>query len=175
MTLDPKTYTKEVFGHGRSLARGFVQFVLRGKVVDLATAVVIGAAGGALITSFVKDLFTPLISALVGNHSQFATAHITLHGSRILYGTFINDLLSFLLVIGIVYFFVILPVNRLISNAHFAEPPDPALRKCPECISDIPREAKRCMYCTAPVAPLLDDLGQPTGGEVAANTNSPRA
>lgn len=160
MDLDPRSVGKGVARRGQSIAQGFAQFLLRGKVVDLAVAVVIGAAAGGAVTSFVKDIFTPVIGALFGSHVQFSGRYIHLRGERIMYGDFINAFVSFLIVALVVYFFVIVPSNKLVTNAYFSPPPDPATRKCPECLSEIPKAAKRCSYCTSPVEPLLDE---PTG------------
>jgi large conductance mechanosensitive channel len=121
---------------------------MRGNVVDLAVAVVIGAAFGAIVTALVKDLITPLIAALVGK-PDFSALTFTLNNSRFLYGDFINAVLSFVLVAAAIYFFIVLPMNRL--SALRAKPADvPAqLRTCPECLSDIPAQARRCKFCTA--------------------------
>lgn len=150
------------FGEGvtkesKTVARGFAQFLLRGNVVDLAVAVVIGASAGAVITSFVKSIFTPLLGALFGTHSpKPSDAYLTLNHSKIMYGDFVDTLVSFLLIATVVYFFVIAPVNRLVSHSRFQPPPDPSTRKCPECLSDIPKTARRCAYCTSAVAPMAE-------------------
>ncbi len=144
---------KEVKEESKTLARGFMQFLLRGNVVDLAVAVAIGATAGAVITSFVRDIFSPLIAAIFGTHTK-APAYVVLNHSKIMYGDFLNAFVSFLLIATVVYFFVITPTNRLVSNARFKPPPDPSTRKCPECLSEIPIGARRCAYCTAAVTPL---------------------
>jgi|SRR5689334_6046655 len=132
--------------------KGFKQFLLRGNVVDLAVAVVIGAAFGALVTAFVKDLLTPLIAAIFGK-PDFSSLTFEVNGSKFLYGDFINALISFLLIAAAVYFFVVLPINTLIQRYRKAPAPaDPTTRKCPECLSEIPIAAKRCAFCTAAVA-----------------------
>ena len=129
--------------------KGFKQFLLRGNVVDLAVAVVIGAAFGAVVTAFVKDLLTPLIAALVGK-PDLSGLYFELHGCRFLYGEFINAALSFLLIAAAVYFFVVLPINTLIQRYRKAPAPaDPTTKKCPECLSEIPIAARRCAFCTA--------------------------
>jgi len=140
----------------QSLFSGFMQFVLRGQVVNLAVAVLIGSAAGTLANSFVKNIFTPLITAIFGVH-ELQNQFVILHNSRVEYGKFLNDFTSFVLIAATVYFFVILPVNKLTSMSYFAPPPDPALRKCPECLSDIPKAARRCMHCTQPVEPLAEE------------------
>ncbi len=132
---------------------GFRQFLLRGNVVDLAVAVVVGAAFSAIVTSFVKDLLTPLIAA-VGGQPDFSGLTFTINNSKFLYGDFINSLVSFLIIATVVYFLVVVPMNAL--SKRLAPPPPPAApktRRCPECLSDIPLGAKRCAYCTAQVSP----------------------
>ena|SRR5450755_310104 len=132
--------------------KGFKQFILRGNVLDLAVAVVIGAAFGSVVTALVKDLITPLIAALVGK-PDFAAIQFTVNGSKFPIGDFINALVSFLLVSAAVYFFVVLPVNTLMARMRRGEvAPDPTTKKCPECISDIPIGARRCLFCTSVVA-----------------------
>ena len=131
--------------------KGFKQFLLRGNVVDLAVAVVIGAAFGAVVTAFVKDLLTPLIAAIAGKPA-FSAFFFDVNGSRFLYGDFVNAAVSFLLVSAAVYFFVVLPINTLIQRYRKAPAPaDPTTKKCPECLSEIPIAAKRCAFCTTVV------------------------
>jgi len=130
---------------------GFKQFLLRGNVVDLAVGVVIGAAFGAVVTALVKDLLTPLIAAIV-KQPDFSALTLTLNGSKFLYGEFINALLSFLIIAAAVYFFVVVPVNALIARSKKdAVPADPTTRKCTECRSEIPIDARRCAFCTSTV------------------------
>ncbi len=129
------------------MLKGFKQFVLRGNVVDLAVGVVIGAAFSTLVAAIVKDLITPLIGAIV-KAPDFSVLMFTLNGSKFLYGEFINAALSFLLVSGTVYFFVVAPLNRLIERSHSQAPLDSTTKKCPECMSEISIVAKRCAYCT---------------------------
>ncbi|HET9695768.1 MAG TPA: large conductance mechanosensitive channel protein MscL [Terriglobales bacterium] len=132
--------------------KGFRQFLLRGNVVDLAVGVVIGAAFGAVVTSFVKDVLTPLIAAIF-KQPDFSTMFIEVHGSKIMYGSFLNALIAFLLVAFAVYYFVVLPVNALVARARKAPAPaDPTTKKCPECLSEIPIDAHRCAFCTSPLA-----------------------
>ena len=126
--------------------------MLRGNVIDLAVAVVIGAAFGAVVTALVKDPLTPLIAALVGK-PDFSGISFTLNGSKFLIGDFINALVSFLLIGAAVYFFVVLPVNKLMARLKRGEaPPDPTTKNCPECISEVPVAARRCKFCTAVLA-----------------------
>jgi large conductance mechanosensitive channel len=133
------------------MLKGFRQFLLRGNVVDLAVAVVIGAAFGAMVAAFVKDLLTPLIAAIIGK-PDFSSLRFTINGSEFLYGDFINAVVSFLLIAAAVYFFVVTPVNALISRARKEPPADPSTKKCPECRNEIPLDARRCGFCTQPVA-----------------------
>jgi large conductance mechanosensitive channel len=130
------------------MLKGFKQFILRGNVLDLAVAVVIGAAFGAVITSFVENVLTPLIAAIVGK-PDFSALAFTLNGSVIKYGAFLNVLISFLLIAAAIYFFIIAPMNAYSARARRGEaPPDPTSKKCPECMSDIPIAAKKCAFCT---------------------------
>jgi large conductance mechanosensitive channel len=131
--------------------KGFKQFILRGNVLDLAVAVVIGAAFGAVVTALVKDLITPIIAAIVGK-PDFSAIQFEINGSKFLIGDFINAIVSFLLISVAVYFFVVLPVNTLMARLKRGEaPPDPTSKKCPECLSDIPIAARRCAFCTSPL------------------------
>jgi large conductance mechanosensitive channel len=133
------------------MLKGFKQFVLRGNVVDMAVGVVIGAAFAAVVGAFTKDLLTPLIAALVGK-PDFSAISFTINGSVFALGDFINALLSFLLVAAAVYFFVVLPVNALVARMHRSDTPaDPATKKCPECLGEIPVDARRCAHCAQPL------------------------
>ena len=133
------------------MLKGFKEFMLRGNVLDLAVAVVMGAAFGAVVTALVKDLITPLIAAIVGK-PDFSAIKFGINGSQFLFGDFINALVSFLLIGSAVYFFVIVPVNALMARMRRGEAaPDPTTKKCPECLSEIPIEARRCAHCTQPV------------------------
>jgi large conductance mechanosensitive channel len=132
--------------------KGFKEFILRGNVIDLAVAVVIGAAFGAVVTALTKDLLTPLIAALVGQ-PDFSTIKFTVNGSEFLIGDFVNALIAFLLVAAAIYFFVVAPMNAIIARRRRGEPsPDPTTKKCPECLSEVPVAARRCAFCTQPVA-----------------------
>lgn len=130
--------------------RGFRTFLLRGNVVDLAVAVVIGAAFGAVVSAFVKDLMTPLVAALFGK-PDFASLYFTINKSKFLYGDFFNAIISFLIVAAVIFYFVVLPINALIERSHRRDQPaDPTTKKCPECLSEIPLDAKRCAFCAQP-------------------------
>jgi large conductance mechanosensitive channel len=133
------------------MLKGFKQFLLRGNVVDMAVGIVIGAAFGAVVTGFVKDLLTPFIAAIV-KQPDFSALTFTINGSKFLYGEFINALLSFLIIAAAVYFFVVVPINALVARARKDPPPDPTTRKCPECLSEIPISAHRCAFCTSQVS-----------------------
>jgi large conductance mechanosensitive channel len=132
--------------------RGFREFILRGNVIDLAIAVVIGVAFGAVVTAFVKDLITPLIAA-IGGKPDFSSLTFTINNSKFLYGDFINAILSFLIIAAVIYYLVVLPMNRLLALRRKEPPADPTTRRCPECLSEIPLEARRCAFCTAAVTP----------------------
>lgn len=129
--------------------KGFKAFLLRGNVVDLAIAVVIGVAFGAVITAFVKDLVTPLIAAL-GGKPDFAALYFTVNKSRFLYGDFIDVVLAFLIIAAVIYFLVVLPYNAVVERSHKEPPADPTTKKCTECLSEIPKDARRCAFCTSP-------------------------
>ena len=133
--------------------RGFKQFMMRGNVVDLAVAVVVGGAFGAVVAALVKDLITPLIAAIFGK-PDFSKLGVTVHNSRFLVGDFINALVAFLMVGTAVYFFVVLPINALTARMRRGEAaPDPTTKKCPECLSEVPIAARRCAFCTSALLP----------------------
>jgi large conductance mechanosensitive channel len=124
----------------------FKKFILRGNVVDLAVAVVIGAAFTSVVTAFVTDFLTPLIASVQGSH-DFASYAFSLNGVSFPYGHFLNAFISFLLTASVVFFFVVQPLNRLNEIAKRAKAPiDPTTRKCPECLSEIPAKATRCLH-----------------------------
>ncbi len=139
------------------MLKGFGKFLMRGNVVDLAVAVVIGAAFGAIVTAFVKDLITPLIAALFGK-PDFSKLGFTLNHSRFAVGDFVNAVVAFVLVAAAIYFFVVVPMNSI--AARFAKPPEaaPAVRDCPECLSEIPAAASRCKFCSAVSSAASDAL-----------------
>jgi large conductance mechanosensitive channel len=131
---------------------GFKKFLLRGNVIDLAVAVVIGAAFGAVITAFVTNILTPLIGAIIGK-PDFSAYSVTVNGSQITYGVFLNAVIAFLLIVAAVYFFMVVPMNAWVARARRGEtPPDPTTKRCPECLSEIPIAARRCAFCASPVA-----------------------
>jgi large conductance mechanosensitive channel len=127
---------------------GFKQFLLRGNVVDMAVGIVVGAAFGTVVTSFVKDLLTPLLAAIV-RAPDFSYISFKLNGSKFLIGDFVNAVISFVIIAAAVYFAVILPVNTLVARMSRQPPADPTTKRCPECISEIPIQAKKCAFCTS--------------------------
>lgn len=126
------------------MIRGYREFISQGNVIDLAVAVVIGAAFGALVASLVADLFTPIIAAIIGE-PDFSSLAFTINGAEFTYGNFINALIAFLSVSIAIYFFVVVPMN------HFRADEEETTRECPECLSEIPKKATRCAHCTAQV------------------------
>lgn len=131
------------------MLKGFRQFILRGNVIDLAVAVVIGAAFGAVVTSFVTNIVTPFIAAIAGK-PDFSALTLSVNGAVIGYGTFLNAVISFLLVAAAVYFFMVAPMNAWKARAaRSAIPADPTTKKCPECMSEIPIAARRCAFCAS--------------------------
>jgi large conductance mechanosensitive channel len=134
------------------MLKGFKQFLLRGNVVDMAVGIVIGAAFGTVVTGFVKDMLTPLIAAILGK-PDFSALTFSVHGSQFLIGDFVNALVAFLIIAAAVYFFVVVPMNALVTRMRREPPADPSTRKCPECQSEIPIGARRCAFCTSTVIP----------------------
>ena len=129
------------------MIKGFKVFLLRGNVVDLAVAVVVGVAFGAVVTAFVKDLVTPFIAAF-GGKPDFASLSFTINNSKFLYGDFINAMVAFMIITLVIYFFVVAPYTALVARARREPPADPTTKKCPECLSEIPIAARRCSFCT---------------------------
>jgi large conductance mechanosensitive channel len=131
------------------MLKGFRQFVMRGNVVDLAVAVVIGTAFTAVVTALVEKLLTPLIAAFVGQ-PDFSAIVVNVNGTPILIGEFLNAVLSFLLIAAAIYFFVVAPMNAWVARQRRGEPtPDPTTKKCGECLSEVPIAARRCAFCTS--------------------------
>ena len=131
------------------MLKGFRAFLLRGNVVDLAIAVVIGVAFGAVITAFVKDLITPLIAAL-GGKPDFSALYFTVNHSKFLYGDFFDALIAFVIIAAVIYFFVVVPYTALLERSRKEPAADPTTKKCTECLSEIPKDARRCAFCTSP-------------------------
>jgi large conductance mechanosensitive channel len=132
------------------MLKEFRDFILRGNVVDLAIAVVIGAAFGAVVAALVSSFITPLIAA-IGGKRDFSALAFTINGSRFTYGVFLNALITFLIVAAVIFFFVVRPLNLLMARRKPEPAVDRVVRPCPECLSDIPEAARRCAFCTAEV------------------------
>ena len=135
----------------QALLKDFRTFLLRGNLVDMAVGIVIGIAFAALVTAFVTDLITPIVAAIVGK-PDFSALTFTIHKSRFLYGDFINAAITFVSVAAAIFFFVVKPVNALMARRKTEPAVDESVRSCPECLSEIPRAARRCAFCTAEVA-----------------------
>jgi large conductance mechanosensitive channel len=133
-----------------AMLKEFRDFVLRGNVVELAIAVVIGAAFGALVAAFVSSFVTPLLAA-VGGKPDFSALAFTINGSRFTYGLFLNALLSFLIIAAVVFFLIVRPLNALMEHRHTEAPVAEVTQACPECLSQIPTGARRCAFCTAEI------------------------
>jgi large conductance mechanosensitive channel len=135
-----------------AILKEFRAFILRGNLVDLAVAVVIGTAFTAVITALVRDLITPLVAAIFGE-PLFDTLSFSINGSRFAYGDFLNAALTFLIVAAVVFFLVVKPVNLLLARMRTEPDVDSHTRGCPECLSQIPVAARRCAFCTSEVPP----------------------
>jgi len=131
--------------------RGFKAFLLRGNVVDLAIAVVIGVAFAAVVAAFVKDLVTPLIAA-IGGQPDFSALYFTINKSKFLYGDFFNAIIAFLIIAAVIYFLVVVPYTAMVARSRREAPADPTTKKCTECLSEIPKDARRCAFCASPQA-----------------------
>lgn len=133
------------------MLKGFRDFILRGNVVDLAVAVIIGAAFNAIVTSLVKDVLTQLIAAVVGK-PDFSGLVVKVNGTPIMVGNFLNAAIAFLIVASVVYFGIVLPLNTLLARLKKPAPEAPSsMKTCPECLSEIPLAARRCAHCAQPV------------------------
>jgi len=130
--------------------KDFKAFLLRGNVVDLAVGIVIGAAFGAVVTALVKDMITPILS--IPGDTNFNALHFTIGGGTFLYGDFLNVVISFLVIATVVFFFVVKPVNALMARRKTEPDIESVMRECPECLSSIPKDARRCAFCTSEVA-----------------------
>lgn len=133
-------------------AKDFKEFLLRGNIIDLAVAVVIGVAFGNIVTAFVADMVTPLIAAL-GGQPDFSALNFTINKSTFMYGHFLNQVITFIIIAAVIFFLVVVPINALIARSRKEEPLDLTMRKCPECLSEIPAEATRCACCTVVLKP----------------------
>jgi large conductance mechanosensitive channel len=137
--------------HVRSTLDEFKAFILRGNVIDLAIAVVIGAAFGAVVVAFVTDIISPLLAAFGGQPDFSKIWIVNVNGGKFLFGAFITAVISFVILAAIVFFFVVKPINYLMAHKKQEMPPDPTTRACPYCISEIPLAATRCAFCTQEV------------------------
>jgi large conductance mechanosensitive channel len=134
------------------LASDFKQFLLRGNFIDMAVALVMALAMFAVVTALIEDLITPLIAAIAGE-PDFSALTFEINKSTFRYGDFINALITFIFIAAAVFFFIVVPTNALIARSRTEPPADPTTRKCPECLSEIPAEARRCSFCTSQVPP----------------------
>jgi large conductance mechanosensitive channel len=146
------------------MLKGFRDFILRGNVVDLAVAVVVGAAFTAVINALVKDLLTPLIAA-IGGDPDFSALSFEINGSQFNYGDFVNAVVSFLIVAVVIYFLVVVPINKLMERRKSEEPIDLPTRQCPFCFSKIPQAATRCAFCTMEVPAVAPVVRGTAAGE----------
>ena len=129
------------------MLKDFKAFILRGNVLDLAVAVVLGVAFTAVITALVTGLITPLVAAIFGSH-DFSSLTFTVNNSVFRYGAFLNALLAFVIIAAVLFYLVVMPANALVQRARREPTPDPTTKKCPECLSEIPIDARRCAFCT---------------------------
>jgi len=129
------------------MLKGFKEFVLRGNIIDLAVAFVIGVAFAAVVKSLVDDIIMPIVAAIIGK-PDFSGLTITIHNSLFRYGSFINAVVSFLLIAAAVYFIIVMPMNKLAELR--ARGADPTTKDCPECLSEIPHAARKCAFCGSP-------------------------
>lgn len=127
---------------------GFKKFILRGNVVDLAVGVVIGAAFNGLVTTFVSSFFTPMISAL-GGFANFSKLEFAIGSTTFAYGVFLDAIISFLITAGVIYFFVVVPMNRLTERMKKTEEAAPTTKDCPYCLTSVPLKASKCMACAS--------------------------
>jgi large conductance mechanosensitive channel len=132
------------------LASDFKQFLLRGNFIDMAVGLVMALAVFAVVTALVKDLITPLIAAIAGK-PDFSALTFEINKSTFRHGDFMNALITFIFTAAAVFFFIVVPMNALIARSRTEPPADPTTRKCPECLSEIPLEARRCSFCTSQV------------------------
>jgi large conductance mechanosensitive channel len=138
-------------GVKEDMMNGFKSFLLRGNVIDLAIAVVIGAAFGVIVSALVKDLITPLIAA-IGGKPDFSGLYFTINNSKFLYGDFINAIITFLIIAAVIYYLVVVPMNRLMERVSPQPKKEVTTKECPYCISTIPLTATRCAFCTQELA-----------------------
>src|SRR3954453_13205809 len=153
------------------MVKEFKTFLLRGNVVDLAVGIVIGAAFGALVTAFVADLLTPVVAAIIGK-PDFSNLPFTINGSVFRYGEFLNALIAFLSVAPAVFCFVVKPINALNRRARRGEDPEAELVPCPECLTEIPRGARKCAHCASPQPAVAAAPAGPAGSVERMSTGA---
>ena len=136
------------------MMKQFKEFLLRGNLIDLAVAVVIGTAFAAVVKALVADIITPLIAAIIGKQN-FSNLAFTVHHSRFLYGDLVNVILTFIVIAAVVFFLVVKPTNSLLARLGRL-PKETPVRTCPECLSDVPVGAHRCLYCTSQLEPVAE-------------------
>jgi large conductance mechanosensitive channel len=157
--------------------QGFIKFIVRGNMIGLAVGVVIGSLFSSLVQAFVETFITPFISIIAGHHGAFSTLHWTIAGTAINYGSFINDIITFVLIAAAIYFLVVVPVNKIAEAMNPYHDLSKAKRACPECLSTIPAQATRCSYCTAVIIPITDEnstqLIERAPGEIALGDTAP--
>ena len=156
---------------------GFLKFIVRGNMIGLAVGVVIGSLFSSLVQAFVETFITPFISIVAGHKGAFAQMHWTLGGTPIMYGNFINDVLTFVLIAAAIYFLVVLPVNKIAEALNPFHDLAKSKRACPECLSSIPAQALRCSFCTSHVTPITDEesdqLIETVPGEITFEGSEP--
>ena len=156
---------------------GFLKFIVRGNMIGLAVGVVIGSLFSSLVQAFVETFITPFISIIAGHKGAFSSMHWTIASVQIMYGSFINDIITFVLIAAAIYFLVVLPVNKIAEAMNPYHDLSKAKRACPECLSTIPAQASRCSYCTAVVIAITDEdsdqLIEAVPGEIALGSTSP--
>jgi large conductance mechanosensitive channel len=141
------------------MLKGFKEFILRGNLLELAVAFVIGAAFAAVVKALVDDIVMPIVAAIAGK-PDFANLQFTIHNSKFLYGAFINAVVAFVLVAFAVYFFIVVPMNRIMARRQRGEAPaDPTSKQCPHCLSEVPVAATRCAFCTSDLRPTSGGAG----------------
>lgn len=159
------------------IVHGFLKFIVRGNMIGLAVGVVIGSLFSSLVGAFVETFITPFISIIAGHQGAFAQMFWTLGGTKILYGIFINDVITFVLIAAAIYFLIVLPVNKIAEAMNPYHDLAKAKRSCPECLSAIPAQATRCSFCTSHVSPITDDesdqLIETIPGEIKLGETAP--
>jgi large conductance mechanosensitive channel protein len=149
---------RDIVAPMRSTLTEFKNFISRGNIVDLAVAFVLGTAFAAVIKALVADLLTPIIAMIFGS-SNFATLTFTINGSHFLYGDFLNNVITFVSIAVALFFFVVKPLNMMAARRAAGRPdPESDVRACTECLSEIPKAARRCAFCTAEQQPMSDPV-----------------